>query len=383
MFNWYKIAQQMSIEDAWSTLALSNADLDKPNALQKAKKQYRKMIRKYHPDVYKGNADANELSQKFNKAIKVIEDWFKLPEYARVRSKGQNGAKGWTGTQRTRTQPSNDPFDPNNFWGFGSWGGKTSEERQRENEEYRRREEEEERARMSYFDWDKYEKYASYILGETNAYPYSNNNDSKEVNLKRVIENVSISYLAKQYGFERQGFIDAMQKLISRKLSHWNFEDIFNIIHQMTSSAKGSNTLLDVIESARKNVAERMREIGEIPNVLSTYFTEIKYVEYADYMLWLSNDSPFYKQKGGKYFENQPISVLSSESNYNYIVFLEVFTKIFKAIFSGKMPAEDFKNNLNRIQQVVSKAVSDPQSSLYDIILTARGVFKEIASQQG
>jgi len=69
----------MTFDQAWSLLALDNKDKTKPNAKDMARKKYRQFMKRYHPDVYKGSADANELSRKFNAAWKVIQEHFENP----------------------------------------------------------------------------------------------------------------------------------------------------------------------------------------------------------------------------------------------------------------------------------------------------------------
>jgi DnaJ-class molecular chaperone len=82
------------------------------------KKSYRKLARKYHPDVNPGNREAEAKFKKVNEAYHTLSDPSLKSEYdARVNEFGYHGQPGDGKQSRTATgSPGNDyHFNPGNF----------------------------------------------------------------------------------------------------------------------------------------------------------------------------------------------------------------------------------------------------------------------------
>jgi curved DNA-binding protein len=83
--------------------------VEKTATQDEIKKAYRKLAKKYHPDVNKGNSSAEESFKEANEAYEVLGDAEKRKKYDTLGSAGFNFQNGQN-------------FDPSQY-GFGNFGG--------------------------------------------------------------------------------------------------------------------------------------------------------------------------------------------------------------------------------------------------------------------
>lgn len=85
--------------------------LDKNASQDDIKKAYRKLAKKYHPDLNHDDKDAEEKFKELNEANAVLSDPEKRAKYDQLGMDGMNGFGGFGG------------FDTSDFGGFGGFGG--------------------------------------------------------------------------------------------------------------------------------------------------------------------------------------------------------------------------------------------------------------------
>ena len=85
--------------------------LDKNASQDDIKKAYRKLAKKYHPDLNHDDKDAEEKFKELNEANAVLSDPEKRAKYDQLGMDGMNGFGGFGG------------FDASDFGGFGGFGG--------------------------------------------------------------------------------------------------------------------------------------------------------------------------------------------------------------------------------------------------------------------
>src|SRR5687768_14084074 len=71
-------AYDMDIKDYYKTLGV-----ERQAPADEIKKAYRKLARKYHPDINPGNADAEQKFKEINEAYEVLSDQDKRSKYDR------------------------------------------------------------------------------------------------------------------------------------------------------------------------------------------------------------------------------------------------------------------------------------------------------------
>ncbi|TKC06045.1 DnaJ C-terminal domain-containing protein [Pedobacter frigoris] len=118
----------MAFIDYYKTLGLN-----KKASQEDIKKAYRKLARKYHPDLNPNDQEANKMFQQINEANEVLSDaekrkkydeygehWKNADQYAEARKnqgQRQHGGNPYTGSSGT-----SGGFNANDFEGFGSSG---------------------------------------------------------------------------------------------------------------------------------------------------------------------------------------------------------------------------------------------------------------------
>ncbi len=85
--------------------------LDKNASQDEIKKAYRRLAKKYHPDLNRDDKDAEEKFKELNEANAVLSDPEKRAKYDQFGMDGMNGFGGFGG------------FDASDFGGFGGFGG--------------------------------------------------------------------------------------------------------------------------------------------------------------------------------------------------------------------------------------------------------------------
>ncbi|WP_183565007.1 DnaJ C-terminal domain-containing protein [Mucilaginibacter sp. SP1R1] len=101
----------MAFIDYYKTLSLTKTASDKD-----IKNAYRKLARKYHPDLNPDNAEANKRFQELNEANEVLSDPEKRKKYDKY---GENWQHGEAYEQQARQQQNR----PGNYGGNGGFGG--------------------------------------------------------------------------------------------------------------------------------------------------------------------------------------------------------------------------------------------------------------------
>jgi curved DNA-binding protein len=104
----------MAFIDYYKILGLEKTATDKD-----VKNAYRKLARKYHPDVNPDNAEANKKFQEINEANEVLSDVDKRAKYDKY---GENWQHGEAYEQQSRQQRSR-PAGSGGFEGFGGGFG--------------------------------------------------------------------------------------------------------------------------------------------------------------------------------------------------------------------------------------------------------------------
>jgi len=101
----------MNLDNHYETLEIGkNASLDE------IKKSYRKLARKYHPDVNPGDHQAEARFKKINEAYRILSDPSLKAEYdAKLNGYGQQGRDGGTSRSATAAPGEGTPFNPRNF----------------------------------------------------------------------------------------------------------------------------------------------------------------------------------------------------------------------------------------------------------------------------
>ena len=106
---------------------------------EEIKKAYRRLSKKYHPDVNPGNREAEGRFREISEAYAVLGDEEKRKEYdKRLKPAGrqsENGKEGQAGKGEGKRRPENQEFDINNisgsferFFGFHPKAGEIHEE---------------------------------------------------------------------------------------------------------------------------------------------------------------------------------------------------------------------------------------------------------------
>ena len=111
----------MASEDLYSILGVSKSASD-----DEIKKAYRKLAKKYHPDLNKGNKEAEEKLKEINKAYEVLSDKQKRAQYDQFGSTDQNFG-GFGGGFSGGFSGFDSDFDLGDIFGsfFGGFGGNT------------------------------------------------------------------------------------------------------------------------------------------------------------------------------------------------------------------------------------------------------------------
>jgi len=248
--DWYKLAQQMTLENAWSLLALPKNKINTPDALDLAKRQYRKLIRRYHPDIYKGEADAQELSRKFNAAWKVIEEYFANPHLHPQPA-------------TVRTKPQDAWIDPSGWRDFRDFfRGRDPQEAQRNRARARAQEEAQEKAEHSYFTEQKYQDYINYIFGSKKEPPFARiYADGERVRYEPlkgfVFESNTLNHL-EQRGFSWEHFfnllINRMQEVADVSSGVFELSEVFEFVRAVNLAKSQGFSLKEIIEHAKQEL---------------------------------------------------------------------------------------------------------------------------------
>ncbi len=106
---------------------------------EEIKKAYRRLSKKYHPDVNPGNREAESRFREISEAYAVLGDETKRKEYDKRLKQGsrqqESGKEGKAGKGEGKRRPENQEFDINNisdsferFFGFHPKTGEVHEE---------------------------------------------------------------------------------------------------------------------------------------------------------------------------------------------------------------------------------------------------------------
>ena len=96
----------------------------KTSSAEEIRKAYRKLARKYHPDLNPGNSTAEQKFKEINQAYEILSDSEKRAAYDMERSAPPPGAAGG---RRQKRSPEGEPFGESAFWDlFGGMGGQRS-----------------------------------------------------------------------------------------------------------------------------------------------------------------------------------------------------------------------------------------------------------------
>lgn len=82
------------------------------------KNAFRKLAKKYHPDINPGNAEAEKMFKDVNEAYSVLSDDGKRAKYDRELAEGVNGF-GQTQNRNNQAQAARQKSAANPFMGFG------------------------------------------------------------------------------------------------------------------------------------------------------------------------------------------------------------------------------------------------------------------------
>jgi len=100
----------MEFKDYYATLGVPKTATEK-----EIKQAYRRLARKYHPDVNPGNKQAEEKFKEISEAYEVLSDKDKRAKYDQYgeywRQATKAGAEGWPGGFTTQTGPGAPEFD--------------------------------------------------------------------------------------------------------------------------------------------------------------------------------------------------------------------------------------------------------------------------------
>lgn len=118
----------MAFIDYYKTLGL-----DKKASSEEVKKAYRKLARKYHPDLNPDDQEANKMFQQINEANEVLSDTEKRKKYDEYGEHWKNagqyeearknqGGQQYGGNPYAGNTGASGGFNPNDFEGFGSSG---------------------------------------------------------------------------------------------------------------------------------------------------------------------------------------------------------------------------------------------------------------------
>src|SRR5476651_1252831 len=95
-------------------------DIPKNASEKDIKNAYRKLARKYHPDLNPNDAEANKKFQQLNEANEVLSDPEKRKKYDQYVENWQHGAEY---QQYTKQQQQNRPRGANTGGGTSGFGG--------------------------------------------------------------------------------------------------------------------------------------------------------------------------------------------------------------------------------------------------------------------
>ena len=115
-------------EDLYSILGVSKNATD-----DEIKKAYRKLAKKYHPDLNKGDKSAEEKLKNINRAYETLSDKQKRAQYDQFGTTDQNfgGSGGFGGGFNGGFSGFDSDFDLGDIFGsfFGGFGGSDSRSR--------------------------------------------------------------------------------------------------------------------------------------------------------------------------------------------------------------------------------------------------------------
>src|SRR5215831_8775542 len=111
----------VAFRDYYETLGVGRSATD-----DEIKKAFRKLARKYHPDVNPGDKKAEEKFKEINEAYEVLSDSEKRQKYDTLGPNWQEQFGGFSGAgRRTYTYSSGRPspfdFDPSGASGFSDF----------------------------------------------------------------------------------------------------------------------------------------------------------------------------------------------------------------------------------------------------------------------
>ncbi len=96
----------------------------KTSSAEEIRKAYRKLARKYHPDLNPGNSTAEQKLKEINQAYEILSDSEKRAAYDMERSAPPPGAGS---SRRQKRSTEGEPFGESAFWDlFGGMGGQRS-----------------------------------------------------------------------------------------------------------------------------------------------------------------------------------------------------------------------------------------------------------------
>ncbi|MDA8059385.1 MAG: DnaJ domain-containing protein [Leptospirillum sp.] len=97
----------------------------KTSSVEEIRKAYRKLARKYHPDLNPGNSTAEQKFKEINQAYETLSDTDKRALYDQELNAPPPGSSG--GGRRQKRPAGGDPFGEASFWDlFGGMGGQRS-----------------------------------------------------------------------------------------------------------------------------------------------------------------------------------------------------------------------------------------------------------------
>ncbi len=110
----------MAFIDYYKVLGLDKKATDKD-----IKNAYRKLARKYHPDLNPNDAGAQKKFQELNEANEVLSDADKRKKYDQYGENWQHGAQYEQQTRQQQRRPQGDFAGGGQDGGFGGFEGET------------------------------------------------------------------------------------------------------------------------------------------------------------------------------------------------------------------------------------------------------------------